>query len=227
MNMFNEIFRLVGQWATTVLRIVVIFFLIELLILWMGWKKCKAIRLAERRKRLLDVMEAFAVIQIELLRKRGFGDDTFEIEIAKYLKDYLLDCLVRGRAPSSAKLAVHPYIVLKYPAVFEKLRDIVPVPYEAEGVWKMKKAHMEDVVKDFEARNRNLQKEYDAWRQAKENEHCLGVYVDCAFIEARKSFSEYCHLEETVPFEVMLQCEQQYEKGNSSNSDVKALIIEF
>ena len=166
--------------------------------------------MARLRKEIFCMSKSLLEIQIELLRKRGFNDVTsFEVEIAKYLKDYLLGCLADGRVPSGAIVTVHLYIVRKYPAAFEEIQGLASC--EAESIWKMNEAYMEHVIKRFDKHNRNLQQEYDAWRRARENEHCLGVFVDCAFVEARESFSEYCHLAEIVPFEVMLRCEQQYE----------------
>lgn len=183
-------------------------FVLQILIIRKYYVKLK--KMAELRRKIICVSKLLIEIQLELLRKRGFNDVTsFEVEIAKYLKDYLLGCLAEGRVPSGAIVTVHPYIVRKYPVAFEEIWDLASC--EAESIWKMNEVHMEHVIKRFDKHNRNLQQEYDAWRRARENEHCLGVFVDCAFVEARESFSEYCHLAETVPFEVMLRCEQQYE----------------
>ena len=75
----------------------------------------KLIKMAELRRKILCVSKLLIEIQLELLRKRGFCDVTsFEVEIAKYLKDYLLKCLAEDEAPSGAIVAVYPYIVRKY-----------------------------------------------------------------------------------------------------------------
>lgn len=29
-------------------------------------------------------------------------------------------------------------------------------------------------------------------------------FIECGFVEARESFSEYCNLKETIPFDIML-----------------------
>ena len=35
-------------------------------------------------------------------------------------------------------------------------------------------------------------------------------FIECGFVEARESFSEYCNLKETIPFDIMLHYENCY-----------------
>lgn len=66
----------------------------------------------------------------------------------------------------------------------------------------------------FERKHGNLQRRYDEWRaRIEEEKGCVGGWrsVDCVYEEARKSFSDYCNLKETIPLEVMLLYEGQYE----------------
>lgn len=66
-----------------------------------------------------------------------------------------------------------------------------------------------------------LQEKYNAWRmelekRQREQPTCTGFLWDCAFAEARKSFTEYIGAKEQIPFEHMLFCEMKYEENAGS-----------
>lgn len=69
-------------------------------------------------------------------------------------------------------------------------------------------------VEELEERYGDLQSQYNAWRRETEQanvEKPQGkIFTNCEFVEARESFSEYCGMEETIPFDVMLWCENGY-----------------
>lgn len=54
---------------------------------------------------------------------------------------------------------------------------------------------------------------YFDWRAEMEKKAADGrlVIVDCAFESARRSFTDYCGLDETVSLACMLWCEHAYE----------------
>lgn len=69
-------------------------------------------------------------------------------------------------------------------------------------------------LEEFESKYGDLQFEYNEWRRCmekqiqekKEKGGFKGLYfTDCSFAEARESFSEYCNLKETIPFDLMLR----------------------
>ena len=69
---------------------------------------------------------------------------------------------------------------------------------------------MMDDLKIFEEQNGLLQEEYNAWRRHAERSNLPQYKIDCAFQEARKNFSVYCSLKETIPFLVMCRYELIY-----------------
>ena len=69
---------------------------------------------------------------------------------------------------------------------------------------------MMDDLKIFEEQNGSLQEKYNAWRKNAEKENLPQYKMDCAFQEARESFSLYCNLKDTVPFSVICQYESVY-----------------
>ena len=69
---------------------------------------------------------------------------------------------------------------------------------------------MMDDLKIFEEQNGSLQEEYNAWRRHAERSNLPQYKIDCAFQEARESFSLYCSLKETIPFLVMCRYELIY-----------------
>ena len=89
-------------------------------------------------------------------------------------------------------------IMLFYERCYEKMqRDVA-------GVNRM------DDLKIFEEQNGSLQGEYNAWRKHAEKSNLPQYKIDCAFQEARKNFSVYCSLKETIPFLVMCRYELIY-----------------
>ena len=89
-------------------------------------------------------------------------------------------------------------IMLFYERCYEKIRRGVA------GVSMM------DDLKIFEEQNGSLQEEYNAWRRHAERSNLPQYKIDCAFQEARESFSLYCSLKETIPFLVMCRYELIY-----------------
>ncbi|RGX90652.1 hypothetical protein DXA60_16455 [Roseburia sp. OF03-24] len=89
-------------------------------------------------------------------------------------------------------------IMLFYERCYEKIRRGVA------GVSMM------DDLKIFEEQNGSLQEEYNAWRRHAERSNLPQYKIDCAFQEARKNFSVYCSLKETIPFLVMCRYELIY-----------------
>ena len=89
-------------------------------------------------------------------------------------------------------------IMLFYERCYEKIRRGVA------GVSMM------DDLKIFEEQNGSLQEKYNAWRKNAEKENLPQYKMDCAFQEARESFSLYCSLKETIPFLVMCRYESVY-----------------
>lgn len=89
-------------------------------------------------------------------------------------------------------------IMLFYERCYEKIRRGVA------GVSMM------DDLKIFEEQNGSLQEKYNAWRKNAEKENLPQYKMDCAFQEARESFSLYCNLKDTVPFSVICQYESVY-----------------
>ena len=67
-----------------------------------------------------------------------------------------------------------------------------------------------DDLKIFEEQNGSLQEKYNTWRKSAEKENLPQYKMDCAFQEARKNFSVYCSLKETIPFLVMCRYELIY-----------------
>lgn len=68
----------------------------------------------------------------------------------------------------------------------------------------------------FEKEYGNLQEKYNAWRKETEEtgaENGEPYYIDCVHEKARESFSEYSHLSEIIPFDVMLWYEGNYQKS--------------
>ena len=89
-------------------------------------------------------------------------------------------------------------IMLFYERCYEKIRRGVA------GVSMM------DDLKIFEEQKGSLQEKYNAWRKNAEKENLPQYKMDCAFQEARESFSLYCNLKDTVPFSVICQYESVY-----------------
>lgn len=89
-------------------------------------------------------------------------------------------------------------IMLFYERCYEKIRRGVA------GVSMM------DDLKIFEEQNGSLQEEYNVWRRHAERSNLPQYKIDCAFQEARKNFSVYCSLKETIPFLVMCRYELIY-----------------
>ena len=89
-------------------------------------------------------------------------------------------------------------IMLFYERCYEKIRRGVA------GVSMM------DDLKIFEEQNGSLQEEYNVWRRHAERSNLPQYKIDCAFQEARESFSLYCSLKETIPFLVMCRYELIY-----------------
>lgn len=73
----------------------------------------------KRRKKLEKLAEQLLEKQILQLT---FGDDrhtSVEVEIAKYIKDYLLNALVRGNYNRNGKKYVDGRVLKQYPELFE------------------------------------------------------------------------------------------------------------
>ncbi len=60
-------------------------------------------------------------IEVECMEqgKRGELDLLMQIEIAKYVKDYLLKAMRDGNSDEWGKDAMHGYVVQEYPEIFE------------------------------------------------------------------------------------------------------------
>ena len=89
-------------------------------------------------------------------------------------------------------------IMLFYERCYEKIRRGVA------GVSMM------DDLKIVEEQNGSLQEEDNAGRRHAERSNLPQYKIDCAFQEARKNFSVYCSLKETIPFLVMCRYELIY-----------------
>lgn len=87
------------------------------------------------------------------------------------------------------------------------------VPYKHRKILACKEGAEVNTMDDlriFEEQNGSLQEKYNAWRKNAEKENLPQYKMDCAFQEARKNFSVYCSLKETIPFLVMCRYELIY-----------------
>lgn len=158
--------------------------------------------------------EKLAALSVELLRVQtgllnvdGFSDGSFETEIAKYLEDYILGCLVEGRIFADGKLKIHPYVLIKYPEIFTMYDDMEKNSAVQTEIERMKRC-VRYRKEDFENQYGDLQGKYNAWRAEKILDNTN--IVDCVFRQARVAFAEYCGLRE-IPFEVMFWYENVYQ----------------
>lgn len=71
-----------------------------------------------------------------------------------------------------------------------------------------------NTVEQLEEKYGDLQNCYNDWRRKTEEKNAVGEksyrFTDAAFAEARESFSEYCGMTETIPFDAMLWYETNY-----------------
>lgn len=160
------------------------------------------------REKLKDLSVQLLDIQIQMMKLRGLCEDEFEIEIAKYLRDCVSERMVDGEYSGCDIRKIHPYIVWKYPHVFQIFNETDSEMIGRKDIeWRWR---MEENLKLFEKRNGDIQKKYDSWRKRAEKERRPFRYIDCAFMEARESFSQYCKLPQIIPFEIMFWCECNY-----------------
>lgn len=136
-----------------------------------------------------DVWEKYVVWRQEAERE---GKTPYETDciFEEARSTFSIWCHLKNRIPFE--------IMLFYERCYEKIRRGVA------GVSMM------DDLKIFEEQNGSLQEEYNAWRRHAERSNLPQYKIDCAFQEARKNFSVYCSLKETIPFLVMCRYELIY-----------------
>ena len=136
-----------------------------------------------------DVWEKYVVWRQEAERE---GKTPYETDciFEETRSTFSIWCHLKNRIPFE--------IMLFYERCYEKIRRGVA------GVSMM------DDLKIFEEQNGSLQEEYNAWRRHAERSNLPQYKIDCAFQEARKNFSVYCSLKETIPFLVMCRYELIY-----------------
>ena len=136
-----------------------------------------------------DVWEKYVVWRQKAERKGKMSYET-DCIFEETRSTFSIWCHLKNRIPFE--------IMLFYERCYEKIRRGVA------GVSMM------DDLKIFEEQNGSLQEKYDAWRKNAEKENLPQYKMDCAFQEARESFSLYCNLKDTVPFSVICQYESVY-----------------
>lgn len=165
----------------------------------------------KRRKELLLLSQQLIYIQICLLMARKENDKFFfEIEIARYMKDYLLECLTDNWRSRNGTAYVHPYVVLKYPDLFCIFEMDDKEKQSLERVlW-----HMEQETDDFERQSGQyaLRRKYFEWREKSKLDQSEPWEIDCAYEAARIKFSKECGLKETIPYSVMFIYEKKYDE---------------
>lgn len=79
----------------------------------------------ENRAVLCDIGKRLLEHQIEILCKENQSemDKLFELEISKYLKDWLLDAMLNGTCSMRAKETMHGLVVKVYSDVFDVLEN--------------------------------------------------------------------------------------------------------
>ena len=136
-----------------------------------------------------DVWEKYVVWRQKAERKGKMSYET-DCIFEETRSTFSIWCHLKNRIPFE--------IMLFYERCYEKIRRGVA------GVSIM------DDLKIFEEQNGSLQEKYNAWRKNAEKENLPQYKIDCAFQEARKNFSVYCSLKETIPFLVMCRYELIY-----------------
>lgn len=72
----------------------------------------------ENIKMVKEISEKFLSKQIEILRKGEYSTNSLELEIAKYVKDVLLRCMVTGDLNELERSRLHGVVLEKYPDIF-------------------------------------------------------------------------------------------------------------
>ena len=78
-------------------------------------------RKKQRDKRIKEaemIAETLLNKQIGLLRKGEYETVSIELEIAKYIKDVLLTCIVTGELDELHKKRLHKLVISEYPDIF-------------------------------------------------------------------------------------------------------------
>lgn len=164
----------------------------------------------EKRERLCVLGKQLLEIQLHLLLVYGFKEDEFEIEIAKYLRDYLFPTIVSAKGIKDGRARMHSHIVWKYPQIFEDFdKELQDEACSERDIREWQ--YLENAKTRFEQANGEFQEKYDMWRRMAENAKTEWRYTDCIFPEARERLAEAFHITGTIPFEVMLCYERNYE----------------
>ena len=75
----------------------------------------------KNREKLECLSEELLRKQIEIMSQGGDSDCSIKIEIAKFLKDFLLEAMIEGKYSGVWKKRVHRNVVKEYPELFYEL----------------------------------------------------------------------------------------------------------
>ena len=75
-------------------------------------------RKREKIKMVKAISDNLLNEQIDILRRGDYKTNSLELEIAKYIRDVLLRCMINGELDELEKSRLHGSVLEKYPDIF-------------------------------------------------------------------------------------------------------------
>lgn len=124
---------------------IIVMFVIQILIIRKYEVKEKA--LLKKRLIVLEISQKAMDVLKKMICERNVNEDAniYETEMVKYIRDDLLECLAFGEFPVHGLIRAHPYIILKYPEVFELVGRYADK--NTSALWEVKKEQVEYAMK--------------------------------------------------------------------------------
>lgn len=173
--------------------------------------KDKQSRERHRRRKLIQEAERLTGLQVHMLCSYGLNEDeSFLLWLTKDMHHYLMAYIAQAKLDWEGKFWLNWYVISKYPQLFtifnrpDKCSKRLYLDESREG-------SLNREVQRWEQKNGTFQKEYGIWRMMAEKERRPWFYTDCTVETARDAFSAACHMEERIPFIVMLRYEQRFD----------------
>lgn len=101
--------------------------------------KVKEKELERKRQTVVEVSRIAMNVLVNLLCEQELDKESKMCadELVRYIRDDLLECLALGELPEYGIIRAHPYIVLKYPEIFEEIEKCAG--YHVKALWNWKK----------------------------------------------------------------------------------------
>lgn len=127
----------------------------------------------ERIKKVKTISERILNNQIAILRKGEYNTNSLELEMAKYMKDVLLTCMITGDLGELEKSRLHEMVLAEYPDIFSmpvgqlhEYAEVIGNTYEESESYRNSarkqndeetiRAVRENISKDFAANRTEL-----------------------------------------------------------------------